>query len=98
MNAEIKQSPILSLVEQRELLRRKLRAQRVLITEQLAPPQAENSTYPRSNIMRFLNQRPGLAGKLAFEFAALLAGGRFIKSISKAVGFAKILQSTLNKK
>lgn len=98
MNSEIKQNPTLPLAEQRVLLRRKIRLQRDIIEQQLTPPEAQNGVYPRSNIMRFLNQRPGLAGKLALEFGALFVGGRFIKSIAKTVGFAKILQSTFNNK
>jgi hypothetical protein len=98
MSANKQESSSFSLNEQRLALRQKLQAQRVLIQRQLEPAPAASNAYPRSNIMRFFAERPGLVKKLAFEFSALLVGGRFIKSMSKAVGFAKILQSSFNNK
>ena len=56
-----------SLAVQRETIRRKIHLQRELIQTRLGPDPVENTAYPRSNIMRFFTQRPGLATKLAMR-------------------------------
>ncbi len=81
-----------SLLKQRELLRLEMRIQRQVIAQQLGPVREENTGYPRSKTMRFLQQRPGLVTKLALELATVLVGARFIKSFSTAVGFARMLR------
>ena len=81
-----------SLAVQRENIRRKIHVQRELIQTRLGPEPAENSVYPRSNTMRFFTQRPGLATKLAMQVAGMFVGARVLKSVSAAIGFAKILR------
>ena len=81
------------LAEQRQALRQKIRSQRQLIARQLGPDREVNTAYPRSNIMRFFVQRPGLGGKLVAELATVLIGARFIKSMGAAIGFAKRVSS-----
>lgn len=81
-----------SLAVQRENIRRKIHAQRELIQNRLGPDPAENTAYPRSNTMRFFTQRPGLATKLAMQVAGMFVGARVLKSVSAAVGFAKMLR------
>lgn len=81
-----------SLAVQRENIRRKIHAQRELIQTRLGPETGEKSLYPRSNIMRFFTQRPGLATKLAMQVAGMFVGARVLKSVSAAIGFAKMLR------
>lgn len=81
-----------SLAVQRETIRRKIHAQRELIISRLGPDPEENTAYPRSNTMRFFTQRPGLATKLAMQLAGVFVGARVLKSVSAAVGFAKMLR------
>ena len=50
-----------SLLEQRETLRQKIQAQRQILDRQLGPVPETERDYPRSMIMRFFHQRPGLA-------------------------------------
>ena len=95
MSSKIDVISNLTLAEQRQQLREKIQSQRALISLQLGPIRVESTSYPRSNTMRFLTQRPGLAVKLLTEFAALFAGARFIKSIGTAFGFARILHSRI---
>lgn len=82
-----------SLAEQRLALREKIRAQRQLIAEQLDPTSDEQRSYPRSNIMRFLTKRPGLSVTLLAEFAALLLGARYAKSMAAFMAVARIVRS-----
>ena len=82
-----------SLAAQRENIRRKIHAQRELIESGLGGPDSEeNTAYPRSHTMRFFADRPGLATKLAMQLAGVLVGARVLKSVSAAVGFAKMLR------
>ncbi len=82
-----------TLIEQREILRRKLLTQRILIARQIDPSPAESNVYPRSMTMRFLTQRPELALKLLAEFAAMMVGARFFRSMNTALAVARILKS-----
>ena len=82
----------MSLAAKREILRSKIHAQRELIETRLGPDPVENTAYPRSNTMRFFSQRPGLATKLAVELAGIFVGARILKSVSVAIGFAKMLR------
>jgi len=69
----------ISLVEQRQGLRRRLQVQRQLIANQLGPTPRIDSGYPRSMTMRFLMRRPAMAAKLLAGLATLLVGARFFK-------------------
>lgn len=65
-----------SLAEQREDIRRQMRAQRRRIDEQLSPSVAIRRPYPASMTMRLLIHRPGVLTKLlALIVGARLAGG-----------------------
>lgn len=86
-----------SLDAQRQALRQRMQQQRELIAMKLGPDKAGSSGFPRSNTMRFFYDRPGLATKLAIEVASVLVGARIFKSVAKTVGFAKIIQTVLNK-
>lgn len=82
-----------SLAVQRENIRRKIHEQRELIKSGLVGPESEeNSVYPRSHTMRFFADRPGLATKLAVQLAGVFVGAKVLKSVSAAVGFAKMLR------
>lgn len=81
------------LVEQRQALREKMQAQRQLIADKLGPAAEANGSYPRSKTMRFLTRRPGMAVALLAEFAALLLGARYAKSITAALALARIARS-----
>lgn len=67
-------SPItdIPLVEQRQSLRRRLQAQRQVIAQQLGQESGMNGSYPRSETMRFLTQRPALIIRLLVGLASLL--------------------------
>jgi len=93
---EVKES-FVSLDAQRDILRRKMQAQRQLIDAQMGPDSNEAPVLPGSNTMRFFYVRRGLASKLAIELASVLVGARLIKSMGKTLGFARMLQSMLNK-
>ncbi len=80
------------LVEQRQALRERMRAQRQIIAKQLSPAPEFDGGYPRSKTMRFLTRRPGLAVTLLAEFAALLAGARYVKSMTAASAVARIVR------
>ena len=86
-----------SLDAQRDALRQKMQQQRELIAMKLGPDRTERPAFPRSNTMRFFYDRPGLATKLAVEVASVLVGARIFKSVAKTVGFAKMVQTLLNK-
>jgi hypothetical protein len=83
----------ITLVDQRQALRQRLLAQRQLIADQLGPTPVVNGGYPRSKTMRFLTQRTGLAVTLLAEFAALLTGARYVKSMTAALAVARIVRS-----
>jgi len=86
-----------SLDVQRDALRQKMQLQRGLIALKLGPDKADRPAFPRSNTMRFFYDRPGLATKLAVELTSVLVGARIFKSVAKTVGFAKMVQTILNK-
>ena len=67
-------SPItdIPLVEQRQSLRRRLQAQRQVIAQQLGQESGTNGSYPRSETMRFLTQRPALIIRVLVGLASLL--------------------------
>lgn len=88
---------LLSVDRRREALRQKMQAQRQLIAAKMGPDSDGRPVFPRSNTMRFFYDRPGLASKIAIELASVLVGARIIKSLGKTVGFAKIIQTALNK-
>ena len=82
----------ISLTQQRVLLREQMASQRQLIEFQLGPEPAERSqSYPRSNTMRFLTQRPELMKKLLGQLAGLLIGASFLKSMHPLLAIAKFL-------
>lgn len=83
-----------SLAVKRENIRKKIHAQRAFIQSRLGPePEpVESRAYPRSNTMRFFAQRPGLASKLVMQFAGVFVGAKVLKSVSTAIGFAKLLR------
>ena len=83
----------LPLVEQRRMLREKMRAQRQLIAEQLGPAPDANGSYPRSKTMRFLTRQSGLAVTLLAEGAALLVGARFARSMRAVTAMARIARA-----
>jgi hypothetical protein len=62
----------ISLVEQRQSLRRRLQAQRQVIAQQLGPESGMHGSYPRSRTMRFLTQQPALTIRLLVGLATLL--------------------------
>lgn len=78
------------LAEQRQLLRLRLQAQRVVIAAQLIQKEVEEHSYPRSMLMRFLTQQNGL--KLVAETAAVVVGTRWLKS-TLGQAATKIFQS-----
>ncbi len=81
-----------SLVEQRQLLRQRLRAQRQLIAHQLGPGPMEHGSYPRSMTMRFLSRRPGMATRVLTELAIVLVGARFFRSITTVLTLSRLLR------
>jgi hypothetical protein len=62
----------ISLLEQRQGLRRRLRDQRQVIALKLGPDSGMHGGYPRSRTMRFLTQRPALTVRLLVGLATLL--------------------------
>lgn len=89
----------LSLVIQREALRRQLQVQRQVIAHQITQ-QIDNSAairkrQPRSMTMRFLTQQPTAA--VIAELATLLVGGRLLKSVTSGIAISRMLQSVINR-
>ncbi len=82
-----------SLVEQRQVLRARLRAQRELIAEQLTPETESTHGYPRSKTMRFLTRHSGLAGSVFAGAASLLVGARYFKSLSTTLSMLKMVRA-----
>lgn len=62
----------ISLLEQRDNLRRRLQAQRQVIAQRLGPDSGIKGSYPRSRTMRFLARRPALIIRLLVGLATLL--------------------------
>jgi hypothetical protein len=87
-----------SLVEHRQMLQRQLQAQRQLIARQLDPTQAVFGDYPRSMTMRFLNRRSAMVTRLFGEFARILIGARFMKSMTAAMALSRETQAGSTKK
>lgn len=85
------------LAQQRLILRRKIRAQREVLSYQLGPAPEAQRDYPRSMIMRFLTQRPALAASVLGKLATLVLGARFLKSTGAAMAVASVVQSMLSK-
>lgn len=79
----------LPLAQQRELLRLRLQAQRLVIAAQLVQKEVEEQRHPRSMLMRFLTQQNGL--KIVAETAAVVVGTHWLKS-TLGQGLTKILQ------
>jgi len=86
-----------SLLEQRETLRQKIQAQRRILDRQLGPAPETERYYPRSMIMRFFHQRPGLAITLLGKLSTLLVGVRIFKSTGTAMALAGLVQSAFAK-
>ncbi len=82
-----------ALRERREELRRQLRAQRELITRRIDPPAAGSGEYPRSNIMRFLTQRPQLAAALGSMVTARVLGPRALKGLAMALTVVSMVRA-----
>ncbi len=81
-----------SLAQQRVLLREQMASQRQLIEFQLGPVPAERSqSYPRSNTMRFLTQRPELMKKLLGQLTGLVISASFLKSMHPMLAIAKFM-------
>lgn len=94
MNNEISSIPPIemSLKQQRLQLREQLANQRQVIAFKLGPVRAESTQWvPRSNTMRFLTQRPELMKKLLGQFAGLVIGASFAKSMHPVLAIAKLL-------
>jgi hypothetical protein len=85
-----------SLIEQSQILRQQLRAQRKRIGQQIDPVTTVNASYPRSMTMRFITQRPALVAGLVAEVATLFLGARFLKSAMAALSVARIVRSSVN--
>lgn len=83
------------LVHQRQLLRRKLLAQRIQIAHLISPPNKQIRAYPRSMTMRFIMQRPTLAVSILAKFAALIADARIFKPILTATFLAALVRLAL---
>lgn len=82
----------ISLIQQRILLREQMASQRRLIEFQLGPVPVERSqSYPRSNTMRFLTQRPELMKKLLGQLTGLVISASFLKSMHPLLAIAKFL-------
>lgn len=92
----MKASTDLPLALQREALREKIQAQRLLIAEQLGPAPKNDTRYPRSKTMQFLTRRPGMAVTLLAEGAAMLLGARYTRSVTAAMAVARIVRSASN--
>jgi hypothetical protein len=86
------------LPQQRLILRKKIRAQREVLSYQLGPAPEAQTDYPRSMIMRFLTQRPALAVSVLGKVATLFLGARFLKSTGVAMAVASFVQTALSKK
>jgi len=86
-----------SLVDQCQMLRHELQAQRQLIAQQLKPAPTVISGYPRSMVMRFFTRRPEVVSSLLAEFATLLLGARLIKSMISVMSSARSSRSTLTR-
>lgn len=87
---------VLSLKQQRLLLRQQLASQRQVIELKLGPLPAERTQWnPRSNTMRFLMQRPELMKKLLGQFAGLVIGASFAKSMHPVLAIAKFLHLSI---
>ena len=82
-----------ALVMQRQILRRRLQAQRSVIAHQLVAGVAVDNSYPRSMTMRFLTQRPALAGRLLTGAATLLVGRRLLRTLTVALAVAGIARA-----
>ena len=85
-----------SLIEQSQILRQQLRAQRKRIEQQMDPVTTLNNSYPRSMTMRFITQRPALVAGVVTEVATLLLGARLLKSVAAALSVARIVRSSAN--
>jgi hypothetical protein len=93
MNTDIAHTTPSSLAEQRESLRQRLVAQRVLLTSQLAP--TIDSPYPRSMTMRFLNRRSIPAAKIFAGFATVMFGLRLARSIKTTLSVVRLFRSNI---
>jgi hypothetical protein len=83
-----------TLVAQRQTLRERMLAQRQAIAEQMDAAPEVNNGFPRSKTMRFLTGRPGgLALALLTEFAALVVGARYFRSMTAVRAVARIVRS-----
>lgn len=82
-----------SLIQQREMLRQRLQAQREQLAEQLQPSKEIADSYPRSMTMRFLTQQPELATRLLTGLATLFLGARLLKSMTATLALMRVLRS-----
>lgn len=85
------------LAQQRLILRKKIRAQREVLAYQMGPAPEAHRDYPRSMIMRFFTQRPGLAAGMLGKLATLVLGTRLLKSTGAAMAVATVVRSLLSK-
>lgn len=81
----------LSLAEQREKIRAQLHAQREVIAIKLTRAEVQESSYPRSMVMRFLTQRPVAA--ITAEVATLFLGARLIRSFNSVRTLLQVFKS-----
>lgn len=85
---------LLTVEEQKELLRLKLQAQRQeLIRELSPPPPPPPATYPRSMTMRFLTEKRG--AKWVAGAAATLLGRKGFRRVSTALLVSRMVSSML---
>ncbi|MBC7984887.1 MAG: hypothetical protein H7Y02_13655 [Candidatus Obscuribacterales bacterium] len=82
-----------SLVEQRQVLRARMRAQRELIAQRLTPDNELPNDYPRSKTMRFLTQHSGLVSSVFAGAATVLVGGRYFKSLSTTLSMLRMVRA-----
>lgn len=76
---------------ERELLRARMRDQRLLIAERLGPAPGEappQRDYPRSKTMRLLMQHPMVAAGIVTRLAPLLIGSRLTRSLAGSFAVA----------
>ena len=75
-----------------DVIRGRLREQRQVIAEELGPVQ-DDDAYPRSQLMRFLTRRPGIAVTAIAELVALFAGARHARAVTTALAISRIVRS-----
>jgi hypothetical protein len=70
---------------QRQALQKQLQQQREEIAHRIAQLRAADNTFPRSQTMAFLIQRPALVAGLIAELTAFVMGARGVKILTAAI-------------